>query len=177
MRDLNSSNYTPLEKLVDADYKELVVSDRKRRMNDFNYNKIYRYNGGYPNKHSMRRGNALGTPGEFHAIHNEFIHTGEDQETDFKVTRHDVELFTQSKKVGKELKEKSKGWFRPAVIDNFGLRKTFFAAYYLFGFVVALFVVTNSLALVFKYRRSVQEKNIKNGTYKVSEDGVVYIGH
>ena len=174
VRTLDSSNYTPVEKLADQEYKAMILADRKRRMKEFNYNKIYMYNGGYPNKYTPIRGTALDLPGRFHEIHTEFIYTGEDLETDFKVTRHDVETYTRSRKAAKESLEQPKSWHRPEIIEGgaFSQASSFF--YTIFLFLGGLFVARHMIGTYFSFRRYKQDTMINTGAYKVSEDGVVY---
>lgn len=174
IRNLDSSNYVPVDGIKDPEYREMVFADRKRRMKDFSFNKIYKYNGGHPNKHSNNRGNALGAPGEFHSAHEEFIATGEDMETDFKVTRFDVEMYTESLRAPKDM-FRPKSFFRSKVIESFEFKKHFSMLFYYAYFLVGLFAANIAVRQYMKYRRAVQEKKLSAGVYKMTEDGVVYV--
>ena len=175
MKTLDASNYTPIEKVNDADFKAIVLEDRKRRMKEFNYNKIYMYNGGVPNKWSFNRGTALSEPGDFHNIHEEFMVNGEDTETDFKVTRHDVELYTRARKAMKVHLDAPKSWFRPQVYDGNAFTLSFSMLYYIALFFGRLIATRILLKAYFKSRIYFQDRNIKSNKYKVTEDGVVYV--
>lgn len=163
-----------MEKVADKEYKDMILQNRKERAEYYNYNKIYKYNGGVPNKNSAFRGSAIGAPGDFHALHQEFEISGEDLETDFKVTRYDVELYTRSRRASKELLESPRSWFRPQVLESYSATQTFYTTYYYVLFVLAAFVSFHAVSYIHKSRRYMQEYKLKTGEYKMSDDGVVY---
>lgn len=176
IKELNSDNYVTVSGLKDQVLKQSIEQQSKEKLTEFNINPLYRYNGGFPNRFSENRGTALGKPGQFHSIDNEWAKTESDHDTDFKVTERDVDLFTEVRKSQKEYFDTYRSYYRPEVIEKFKMSERFDTLHKVFGFIVGLFFLRELFRRNAQRNRKNTEYLLNSGRVKKTKDGVVYFG-